>query len=361
MLVEQRVCRVMAVAHRRKIGNLRMRRQRNHQGAALLIAVSMLFILLALVIYFYTATRFEWRMASNKRDTVQTQFIADAGLAIAQAYLRNDLEAHPAYTSNDHAWKSFFNGASLARKSWAWPLDNNDDLILPDNPEFLPSGRQGRAVPQVRFEALMRNAQNVRVSHPELSLETLLFDYTIPRQDPNYLDKQGFLDENDLNDLGDIIGTRYTFAADNLLLDKDKKYSFATPELFDPYEDWNAYTNPYLTEAETIHRWADVDTNGDGLRDAVWIPIPIDLPFDSDGIDNDLDGWVDEGPNMGSDGIDNDGDGEIDEFLEGNPPDGLDNDGDGIIDEMPEEDQTNGIDDDGDGDIDGSTQIKEKK
>ncbi|NLG44632.1 MAG: hypothetical protein GX547_15425, partial [Phycisphaerae bacterium] len=95
------------------------------------------------------------------------------------------------------------------------------------------------------------------------------------------------------------------------------------------------------------------DNNEDGLRDSVWLPLPLDVFFLDDGIDNDLDGLIDESQRMGEDGLDNDYDGVIDNagevttaknveperalFVYYGGNDGLDNDGDGLIDENDEQ------------------------
>lgn len=88
-----------------------------------------------------------------------------------------------------------------------------------------------------------------------------------------------------------------------------------------------------------VNLWGDVDSDGDGLRDAMWIPIGVEV-FRG-GIDRDDDGRV--GADEGGDGIDNDLDGIVDEpdetagvrLLGGN--DGLDNDQDTQIDEADEQ------------------------
>src|SRR5690606_19796927 len=48
-----------------------------------------------------------------------------------------------------------------------------------------------------------------------------------------------------------------------------------------------------LLPSELTHLWADVDNTGDGVKDAMWIPVPQDVDFSDDGIDNDLDGVID--------------------------------------------------------------------
>ncbi len=90
------------------------------------------------------------------------------------------------------------------------------------------------------------------------------------------------------------------------------------------------------TYADVVNTFADYDNDGDGLKDSMWIPVPIDRLAEADGIDNDLDSlivsvnrdpaqdpWIDEP-------------GERIVFLYLGTSDGLDNDADGVIDEQDE-------------------------
>lgn len=348
-----------------------MDRKIGSRGAALLIVMAMLAVLTAVGLYLYSASRLEWRIATAHRDNVNAQFLADAGLAMAQAILREDLERHPLVTSSDHAWKSYFNGAWWARKAWAYDRDENGNLIFPDHPENLPPGSNlpielTRGVPKIHYADLLEMARAAQALDTTLSLDDALDDVLIPRRNPEYATQR--LEDRDPYAAPLTLPTRFEYATDNDSAEFywNKDYRFAVPERLDPAADWDPSTNPYLTDAETIHRWADVDLDGDGLRDSMWIPIPVDSIANEDGIDNDLDGLIDEGPGMGTDGFDNDGDGEIDEEDEQNPPDLLDNDGDGDIDEEGEVNivpaaetapfvyygGNDGLDNDGDGEID---------
>ncbi|HOJ34862.1 MAG TPA: hypothetical protein PKY35_13105 [Candidatus Hydrogenedentes bacterium] len=96
-----------------------MAMQRNEKGAALLIVVFLLLIVVLLSLTFYTASRTELRVATSTRDSVQAQFAAEAGAAVAMAFLRHDFLVHPTVTSLDHAWKTYFNGAWFIGKP-AW-------------------------------------------------------------------------------------------------------------------------------------------------------------------------------------------------------------------------------------------------
>ena len=81
--------------------------------------------------------------------------------------------------------------------------------------------------------------------------------------------------------------------------------------------DWPARV---VTPQQKFNIWADVDSDGDGLRDAMWIPIGVEV-FRG-GVDRDADGRV--GADEGGDGIDNDLDAYNQRY------DGVDNNGDGL-------------------------------
>lgn len=214
------------------------------RGAALLIAVSILAILLALTVTFYTTSRIEMRLATNKRDSVSAQFVTEAGLALAQAHLRDDHAKRPTYTSLDHAWRTFFNGAWFAGKDWALSHREIDGDVVGD-----PS------LPPIVYAEFVRRMQN-----PD--------DLYIPRVDANVYDQAD-----------DAPPT-----PEELLLQP-----WAIPDLLD------TVNNPdELTYAEWVDTWADVDVDDDGLKDAVWVPLPIDVIADDDGIDNNLNGIIDE-------------------------------------------------------------------
>ncbi len=253
-------------------------RRSDRRGQALVVAIFVLAFLTAIAIAFYTSTTMQLRRAVNVTNRVQAAQAAEAGIAMAQAFLRHDAVIHNTYTSYDFAFSTYFNGAAFAAKPWAFPA--------------------GSSVPKV----------------PRDVAEDLGDRLYIPRA-------QGADPVVDPYDFTGIFAVNQTFGA--------------------------------LTPAEQIDAWADVDNNEDGLRDSVWLPLPMDLFFLDDGIDNDLDGLIDESQRMGEDGLDNDGDGVIDDSVELNlarqveperalfvyygGDDGLDNDGDGLIDENDEQ------------------------
>jgi len=229
-----------------------MRRRRGTRGQALVIAIFILAFLTAIAIALFTSTRLQLRRALNLSNRIQAAQAAEAGLAMAQAFLRHDGYMHTTATSYDFAFKTYFNGAAFAGKAWAFP-----------------GGAQ--------------------------SVPTIPSDVAAALGDRLYIPR--------------IQGA-------------------------DPYDFTGAFTvaQPYdgsgLTPPEQVHGWADVDNNEDGYKDSIWLPLPRDRFFLDDGIDNDLDGLIDEGPPGhaperaifiyygGDDNLDNDGDGNVDDSNE---------------------------------------------
>ncbi len=93
--------------------------RRHNAGAADIIAIAIMTILLAIALTFFTVSRFELKTATNVTNTVRVDFLADAAIAIAIAHLNQDFFDHPNATSTDHAWKTIFNGAAFSGKAWA--------------------------------------------------------------------------------------------------------------------------------------------------------------------------------------------------------------------------------------------------
>ena len=63
----------------------------------------------------------------NTANSVRAEIMADGAFAVAIAFLNHDLAAHPTYTSLDHAWRTYFNGAWAVGKPWMWrPLLDED-------------------------------------------------------------------------------------------------------------------------------------------------------------------------------------------------------------------------------------------
>ena len=300
----------------------------HNRGAALIVALAVLTVLFAIGITFFTVGRLEVKVSVNVENTVRADLLCDAGISIGMSVLNQDRVDHPSYTSSDHAWASFFNGSWIAGKAWAFRDRVPWIRYLPGLGDKVFADVHRYAIPQIQFEDLLNQAPEIQFG------PGLLY---VPRE-------QGQTDPFDAFD-----------SKANQFLIKPRMY------VGDPNNpEWAKWEFP----VQQIDRWADVDNDDDGLRDSMWIPIPGDPPFRADGIDNDLDGQIDESgedPFDGidedpNDGIDNDGDGLVDEDpFDGidNDGDAIDNDGDGLVNEDESGEVPNdGIDNDGDGRID---------
>jgi hypothetical protein len=308
----------------------------------LAVGILLILTLIALTV-FYTSQR-ELTIAQNNQNAIKASLVADGGLAWAIAFLKHDRHLHPTYTSLDHAWRSYFNGSWAAGKEWAF----NHGGLSPqfDNTEFLLAQRDILAS-----------------SLPDVD-NFLLWRRTF---DPGHLDRlyiprlqRGPVDAS----LAAELAAPLNFDGDFLLTTKLDEGPGTHPRFFDldnsdeyPIIDLDGdgqagYILPIgpvgvellsgFVERQ-IHSWAHIDNNDDGYRDAIWIPFPGDLFFPDDGIDNDLDGIIDESH---LNGFDDDGDGEIDEsdeaiemgtFVYWGTDDGRDNDDDGLVDEVDED------------------------
>lgn len=317
------------------------------RGQALIIVLALISVLLALGLAFFAMSRLELRVATNVENTVRADLIAEGAVAMAMAFLNHDLAIHGTYTSLDHAWRSYFSGAWIYGKPWAFPGATTAHPLrhpIRDNAGILIDGE--RAVPQIDLD-YMPPVQIAGVQRP-IYTDKLTADLLyIPRRQLAYGVYPADPDR----------GPR-EFGPLRFFPDREPRYnadlyfdpSYAEDHHFVVSADimWDGNVD-YLVPAEQVHAWADVDNDEDGLRDSMWIPFPADKFFPSDGIDNDLDGVIDEGPDMLEDGRDNNLNGSVDEYAEF--WDGIDNDLNGLIDEGPLM-GSDGIDNDGDGDVD---------
>lgn len=293
-----------------------MRRETHSRGAALIIVVAILAVLFLVSAYFYTSSRRDLRAATNTVNALRAKFASDAGMAMAVSMLQNDQLIHPTATSLDHGWNTFFNGAWLARKPWAFP-----GTATPASPW------SNNGIPYIDYEDIVNLDRQVTVNWNALRQPAGLPE-ALPIHDALYVPRVQAAPD-------DVTGG---FAID--------------------------YSSPDFVLQ--IDSWADVDNDGDGFKDSMWIPVPVEEFFggkdkdedpaprtnppyianeSGDGIDNDLDYAI-----VGTNGIDDDGDGEIDEIDEGiDEPgeiayfvywggnDGLDNDNDGDVDDADEQ------------------------
>jgi len=305
------------------------------RGAALLIAVAILAILTVFAVVFSLQSRVDMNAATNFSNNIRADLIADAAVNIAIAFLDHNRDAHPTITSLDQAAFTYFNGTWIAGKWWAF----NEPLQPPQ-----PTWVQGRST--IPF---------IWADEADVLGDTLY----IPRKTDLDFSAEPDWDPGDGDDIFNQIDQAF------LIDDPDGLVAFRTR-----MEQIHQINDMYNTSV----LFTDVDNNGDGFRDSMWIPIPADQIFGgidsdadgaTDGLDNDGDTFVDEvaidvdgdgffnGPfdipaetnvtvDEGGDGIDNDLDGEIDEpgeiaaFVYWGGNDGRDNDGDLAVDELDE-------------------------
>ncbi len=267
--------------------------RKNNAGAALIIAIAIMTILLAIALTFFSATRSGVTTATNVTNTVRVEHLSDGAMAIAIASLNEDYFHHPNVTSTDHAWRTLFNGSWVAGKSWAW----RDGIPL-----------QAGGVPYVDLNKMPRiYFRDTELEEPMyLGAKTRDWLY-IPRWENNgpviYAPRDNVQARPSDSSAQTPLSVQYYF-------DDSGAYPFVTSsyygrvwpdgEAMSPFSAYEEYP------AEQIARWTDVDNDDDGYNDSIWIPLAADIFMIGDRIDNDLDGLVDENQD---DGIDYDGDG----------------------------------------------------
>ncbi len=294
------------------------------RGAALIIAIAIMTVLLAIGLTFFTVARVESVTAMNVVNTVRAEHLVDAGFAMAEYRLNRDLLDHPQATSLDHAWRSMFNGAAFAGKNWA--TQHGDGNPANGSPAFnlVPVERALRAaavIPPssllyVRYEEdgyiepLFRGARTA----PWLSIPRWQGNDILIYPQPG--DGAVRLCGADGVAVDDTV-VNAALAAQNvpyrIVRFEDREelatwnaglYPFVTASFFGPVAQtnrdgevtgypWAVTGLEALWPAEQVDRWTDVDTNDDGMNDSIWVPLPKDVDLAADGVDNDLDGVVD--------------------------------------------------------------------
>jgi hypothetical protein len=280
-----------------------MRLRQENQGAALIVAIAVLTILLAIALTFFTVTRLELRTATNVENTVRAELLADAATSIAISFLNADLIQHPSYTCLDHAWRTYFNGAWVEGKAWAFPRQTPDPGV-PNEwiSGWIPNLRDLNPLPDVSYTALDGFPGGGGIGN-----------LYVPRKEPPAAPV-------------DLMNTTYDPNRNPFVID-------TAAERLEPGSMVGQTSGK--TPAEQVEAWADVDNDGDGFRDSMWLPLVADTfsgevrdqmtgetLVPGDGVDNDLDGVVDQ-------------DGEMAVFLYYGGSDGLDNDNNGIVDDPP--------------------------
>ncbi len=345
------------------------RHSARERGAALIVAIGVLTLLLVIALTFFRASLGDMKTAENTVNGVRAELLADGATAVAIGFLNHDRVIHPTYSSTDHAWRTYFNGAWAAGKPWMWaPLQDTNtangvhrmSLLRGGVPEIdlqnlgvlqlTSNGAPNDGIYIPRTDFMLDAVYGLLPSFAPLNYRT--FDLT----DPTVL-QNPFVTTSDLAD-PTRPGNFPPFAA--LYSDPRLSGRAIFPEdldqlettVFDAVEEngrvlslreiiLNPTGNPLVTNEtlpyEQLHFWNDVDNDGDGLNDSMWLPIGSDREFPEDGLDNDLDGRRDA---LGADGVDDTGDEDIDGepgvFLYRGDTDDLDNDGDGLVDEADE-------------------------
>ncbi len=306
-------------------------RHEDRRGAALVIVIAIMAILLAIALTFFRITSEESQVATNVSNTVRVDLLSDAAIAIAIAQLNQDVLRHPGATSLDHPWRSTFNGAWVVGKPWALAKDLNGNAVP----------LQAGGVPEINLNSMPDIVFSDKWREPLYRGPRTRGWLFIPRIEGDTpviyapVGEYALIDPVTGDDLTATFphGTFPIDGAGNIDRTRGDYRRFVTAAIHSTVDGGVGDGYP----AEQVDSWADVDNDGDGLRDSLWIPIPIDKMLTVDhytdlwGLDNDLDGRVG--------GFDLDGDNKDDDPNEAGPfvywggADGLDNDGDGLIDE----------------------------
>ncbi len=274
----------------------------SERGAALVVAIAVLTILLAIGLTFFTVSRLELKTSTNVENTVRAELLADAAINIAISFLKQDAYDHPTYTSLDHAWRTYFNGAWIQGKEWAFPFQGDN------------VGLSFGSVPTISF------ARDTIGTHI-LSGGGGVGNLYVPRRErdrvagPPDVDWHSNPNPSSAYNLSD------------------------NPFVIDPEGHRNPVSgliDERLTPAQQVNQWADVDNNGDGWNDSVWIPLAADtytgnvvdgetgtVLVPGDAADNDLDNGL-QPPTL-STGVDEANETPV--FLYYGGGDSLDNDG----------------------------------
>ncbi|HOL19439.1 MAG TPA: hypothetical protein PK813_04265 [Candidatus Hydrogenedens sp.] len=406
--------------------------QKKNTGAALVLAIGIIAILLAIGFTFYFVTRGELYVADLSLRQAQSDELLRGAMNIAMSYLNNDLNQHPFASSTDHSWRSFFNGSWVAGKPWAirnvglgpaglvlrsslqskqgipyidvsrpwvhFPNLQGYMLNLPLNRRFL----------YVRFAdgyyELLYNGPRSRnwLFYPRIEnlnapvIYDLNAELVVPDADPskwvvlpqkegnNYLYYRVNINAKSFNEItrdGDIPSNVAPFLLPAMY--GRVQYPDGSPVFTGADRNGVSYANGQLYTREWVNAWADVDLDGDGYKDAIWMPMSADRLFSGlitdsagdireirdDGLDNNLNGLVDEkpdndineeGPVFGADDLYDPTDQfceqvgdkkvctpdpeevfEIGAFVYWGGNDGLDNDCNGLIDDDDKDDNGN--------------------
>ena len=288
------------------------RGSRNRQsGAALVIALSILLVLLSLAITFILIVRFESTIAQQSFDRARAEHLLDAALAQAQYRLNRDLEMHSDALSLDHGWRSWFSGAAFVGKDWtrqfqgiksfAHLYDDRKGLVavsIEGVEQGLRNTLLGGGLLYVRFtadnhiEPLFRGPRTEHWLHVPRRQGNVILIFA-PANEVQLINAAGTaLTISQLNNGLAAAGRpeRFDLLTEQITRETPGRYPFVTSAFM------NDTDNPAvegLLPQEQVNHWADVDSTGDGMRDALWMPIARDINHYGDGIDNTLDGTPD--------------------------------------------------------------------
>ena len=331
-------------------------------GAALVLAIGIIAILLAIGFTFYFVTKGESYTSELSLRQAQADQLLRGALNIGMSVLNNDLNQHPYASSNDHAWRSFFNGAWIAGKPWAlrntgagrgyftlrssmqWKgsiphidiariwmnYPNLQGFMLSLSPErrFLyvrfadgysemlyngPRSREWLFYPRLEgFNAPILYDSNAELIVPGANLSSWV---AVPQKDDsNFLYYRFNVNAETFNDItreGDIPKSSAPFLLPTMY--GTVRNPDGTPVFTGFDKNGNSYSTSSLYTPEWVNAWADVDLDTDGYKDAVWMPMAGDKIFSgivkdsageehenhNDGLDNNLNGLVDETPDNG--------------------------------------------------------------
>lgn len=269
------------------------------RGAALVIVLAILTVLLAIGLSYFTVTRLESQIATNVVNTVRAEQLLDGAFSLAQYQLNVDLEQHPNVTSPDFSWNSLFNGTAFIGKNWAWrkgipafDITDVEQALRAQRPDLFVQSLLYVQFTDGYRELLFRGPRTLPwLWIPRFTGDNILL--YLPENQATLCNRDGqAISDTAANTALSTSGLRWRFS---------RKWRKNPGETGDP-APWllPAYygSSPLASSGpryplELIHEWAHVDTDGDGLRDALWIPVPRDLNLNGDGVDNDLDGNVD--------------------------------------------------------------------
>lgn len=331
-------------------------------GAALVLAIGIIAILLAIGFTFYFVTRGELYTAELSLRQAQADQLLRGAMNIGISVLNRDLNQHPYASSTDHAWRSFFSGAWVAGKPWAvrntgagrgyfslrssmqgkggiphidisrlwinFPNLQGFMLTLPPERRFLyvrfadgysemlyngPRSKEWLFYPRIEvFNAPILYDLNAELVVPGTTPSNWV---SVPQKDgSNYLYYRFNVNAETYDEItrdGDVPRSSAPFLLPAMY--GTVRYPDGNP-VFSGYDRiGNSYATSSLYTPEWVNAWADVDLDGDGYKDAVWMPMAGDKLFSgvvydsageihqdqNDGLDNNLNGLIDETPDNG--------------------------------------------------------------